>query len=373
MGEKPISAASYVIEPPTLWSSAGVKSGPRWDDSADAPGWVIGDYHSRVWAAELEGLDEGTSQPGSASVRLSELPADVFEAAGRLAAQDRAGIAAEVLYPTPKLWGAIGLALEAETEIACVQIYNDWLAEFVGTAPDRLIGVAQIPSQGGVDAAVEELRRASELGLKGFVLRAYPTGNTILSADDDKFWAEVVECRGVLSFDTSFGPALGDTLSGAMGPSAGGPLMHFVYQGVVDRFPTMSIVVNGPTASWIPYWLERIDDRYLRFPATQNNELLRQLPSDYLRKRPFFTFSGNDPILAYPDDYISFSHLMWSSQYPTFFSVDSEKASEGLDGLDSTTREKIMGNNCRDLYQLSGANPIDLEPSVKPLPHAVPV
>jgi predicted TIM-barrel fold metal-dependent hydrolase len=373
MNEGPVSATSYVVEPPDLWSSLRVPNAPKWDDST--PGWAVGDYRCPVLAADVQALLSDAGPRGLQPVRLSELPTAIFEPDGRIAAQDRAGVAAEVLYPSPRLGAAIGLLLDAEAEIACVRAYNEWLADFVRHAPERLIGVAQIPSQGGIAAAMEELHRANELGLRGCLLRAFPTGSQVPDSDDEEFWSELVESETVLSFDSSFGfiPDSGPVGGFPLGPNAATPLTALVYQAVVERFPTMLIAVSNPIAGWIPYWLERGDDLYLRSVRSQNPELTRALPSDYLRKRPFFTFSGNDPILSYSEDYISFSHLMWSSQFPTFYALEGALPIPALSDIDPAYRDQVLGGTCRALYRLPGAAQIDLEPSLGSLPHAVPV
>jgi predicted TIM-barrel fold metal-dependent hydrolase len=332
----------------------------------------VGDYRCVIPAWQLLAV-LGEGGPGGVEpVRFTDLPGAVFEPEGRLAAQDRGGVVAEVLYPTPRVWGAIGLVLDAKTEIACARVYNEWLAEFVRPAPDRLVGVGVIPAHGGVDVAVEQLRRVSELGLRGVHLRAFPSG-PLLTSEADKFWLELVNADLVVSFDASFGPSIGR--SSGRGIMTTGPedaVAQFVYQGVVERFPTMRYVISMPTAGWVPAWLERLDDGYLRFPAAQNTNLTRGLPSDYLRTRPFFTFSGQDLILDYPDDYIAFSHLMWSSQYPTFHALEAAESFSQLSGLDPATHDAIRGGTCRGLYGLPDGAQIDFDPVVNPLPHAIP-
>jgi predicted TIM-barrel fold metal-dependent hydrolase len=371
--EGAVSAASYVIEPPDLWSARGVAGAPVWDSGGDAPGWLIGDFRCTIPAWQLHAVLADDGPRGTDAVDLATLSPDRFEPAGRLRMQDAAGVAAEVLYPSPQLWGSIAMLLDGEAETSSAQAYNDWLAEFIGTDPDRFVGVAVVPSGAGIDVAVAELRRAAGLGLKGALLRTFPTsGDRALLPDDDRFWAALVELGMVLSFDSSFGPSPGGQLSGSKGADAANALAPFVYEGVVERFPTIRMVVANPTAGWIPHWLERIDDLYLRRPGARNPDLTRELPSDYLRVRPFFTFSGDDLLLRFPDDYVNFSHLMWCSQFPTYHALETAEPPAGLTSLPEALRERVRATNCRGLYGLPGGAEIDLEPPVAPLPHAIP-
>jgi predicted TIM-barrel fold metal-dependent hydrolase len=267
----------------------------------------------------------------------------------------------------------MALLLDSEVESACARAYNDWLAEFVRSSPDRLVGVAAIPSGGGVDVAVAELQRAAGLGLKGAVLRTFPTsGERTARPDDDPLWAAFVDLGVVLSFDSTFGPSMGGQLVGAKGISTATALSSFVYEAVVERFPDLRIVLASPSAAWVPYWLEQTDDLYLRRPGTHHPDLTRRLPSDYLRVRPFFTFTGDDLLLRYPDDYISFTHLMWSNHYPTYHAAEAMNVSAARESLPESLYEQVTSKTCRSLYGLSGGADIDLEPEVRPLVHAIP-
>ncbi len=68
----------------------------------------------------------------------------------RLKDQERDGVQGEVLY------GILGASMrlkddEAATEM--IRIYNEWLADFCATHPDRYAGLASIPSH-SIEAAV---------------------------------------------------------------------------------------------------------------------------------------------------------------------------------------------------------------------------
>ena len=368
-----VSAVSYVVEPPDLWSSPRVAGAPTWSSAGDVPGWRIGDFTCTIPAWQLHAALTVGGPRGAQPVDLATLADELFLPEGRLRAQDESAIAAEVLYPSPQLWGSMAMLLDADTEVACTRAYNDWLAEFVQTQPDRFVGVAAIPSGAGTAAAVEELRRAASLGCKGALLRTFPTsGDRALLPDDDQFWSALVELGVALSFDSTFGPSAGSQLSGSKGADAANALAPFVYEAVVERFPDLRLVVANPTAAWIPNWLERLDDLYLRRPNARNPDLTRELPSDYLRVRPFFTFSGDDLLLEFPDDYISFSHLMWSSQYPTYHAAEGTETPPGLAALPEDVRQRVRSSTCRGLYGLPGGAAIDLEPEVKLLLHAIP-
>ena len=59
----------------------------------------------------------------------------------------------------------------------CVRAYNDWIAEFCAHDPDRLIGAGEDPDAPASRTRTSELARCvDELGLRGAVLDAWPSG-----------------------------------------------------------------------------------------------------------------------------------------------------------------------------------------------------
>ena len=81
----------------------------------------------------------------------------------RLADQDLDGVQAEVLYG---VLGSSARLNDGEAAIQMLRIYNDWLHDFCKQAPDRLIGLANVPSH-DMDAAVAEMKRAAARGVRG--------------------------------------------------------------------------------------------------------------------------------------------------------------------------------------------------------------
>src|SRR5579885_2831112 len=79
----------------------------------------------------------------------------------RLKDQERDGVQAEVLY------GILGATMRLKDDKAAeemLRIYNDWLAAFCATHPDRYAGLACIPNH-SPEAAAAEIRRAARQGV----------------------------------------------------------------------------------------------------------------------------------------------------------------------------------------------------------------
>src|SRR5574342_683250 len=78
----------------------------------------------------------------------------------RLRDQDRDGVQAEVLYG---ILGATGRMGDPEATVEVMRIYNEWLADFCSTHPERYAGLASIPNN-PIDAAIAEVERVAKRG-----------------------------------------------------------------------------------------------------------------------------------------------------------------------------------------------------------------
>ena len=85
---------------------------------------------------------------------------------------------ADVLYPTAGL--SVFQIDDVELQEACCAVYNDWLSEFCAVDPDRLLGLALIPTF-DIVRAVAELRRARAAGLRGAIIWTAPPKGTRFS------------------------------------------------------------------------------------------------------------------------------------------------------------------------------------------------
>src|SRR5881296_595234 len=71
----------------------------------------------------------------------------------RLKDQERDGVQAEVLYG---ILGATGRMNDSEAAVEMMRIYNEWLAGFCSTHPERFARLASIPNN-PLDAAITEI------------------------------------------------------------------------------------------------------------------------------------------------------------------------------------------------------------------------
>ena len=84
-----------------------------------------------------------------------------WDPVARLHDQDTDGVTAEVIYPS------VGMMLcnhpDRDYQHACFDAYNQWIAEFCATAPDRLIGMGQTAVRTPEDG-IRDLERSRRSG-----------------------------------------------------------------------------------------------------------------------------------------------------------------------------------------------------------------
>ena len=176
---KLISADSHILEPPGLWLDRVPEKfkgrAPRMISMEQGDAWIV--------EGVSDPLNFGLNQCGGLSpehyspwIRWDDVRPDVKEAPDRIAAQDKNGVDAEILYPTPRISNAIFWNnVDTEFHLACIRAYNDWLSEYCSHAPNRLTGVALMPNI-GIEPALLEMDRTMRMpGLRSVGIGQVPS------------------------------------------------------------------------------------------------------------------------------------------------------------------------------------------------------
>ena len=121
----------------------------------------------------------------------------------RIGDQDLDGIHAEAIY------GILGVASgfsyaeggisDPEILAAVYDIYNEWIANFCKSNPERFAGLACISCY-DPGVAAQQLRQAAKLGLRGAELNFSNAVKPIHHKDWDVLWASAAECHMPISF-----------------------------------------------------------------------------------------------------------------------------------------------------------------------------
>ncbi|MFO7589897.1 MAG: amidohydrolase family protein [Acidimicrobiia bacterium] len=367
-----LDSDAHVNEPPDTWQArvpAKLRErAPKVVSGDDGDRWSFDD--GKVMRPVGLTATAGRSYPQFApsGITYESMRPGSFEPKARLADLDADGIWLQVLYPSVTLGGAKVYGADRELQLACVQAYNDWIAEFCDAGQGRLVAQAVLPTT-GIDDAIAETERALGLGHRGVIISAFPNGSLDASADDDRFWAFAQEADipvavHIGSFIKGPGakPPPLDSLAfmGVAGSSKAGAhtipvVCDLIFSGIFERFTSLKLLLVEANIGWIPTLLEQVDDMYLRYRWFTNGvEQMPTMPSRTFHRNFWATFMV-DTVGIELRHRMNIEHLMWSTDYPhtgTDWPNNRVSIERNFRGVERSTVKKMLHDNCRALYKL---------------------
>jgi 5-carboxyvanillate decarboxylase len=257
-------------------------------------------------------------------------------AAGRIAHMDQTGIDVQILSLTSP-----GVQVfDASTATVLARHSNDVLTDAIQKYPTRLAGLAAIAPQHPAGAAAELQRVSSLPGIGGFIVNSHTNGEYL---DGSKF-LPIFEAAATLNLPLYLHPRepspsmiapyldYGLYFAGwGFAAETGLHAMRLIMCGVLDRYPDLRIVL-GHMGEGLPFWLQRIDNRYklqVRLGAVRDMPLL---PSEYFLRHFVITTSGvcSEPALKLSLVVLGVERVLFAADYP-YESV--EEAVAFLDGV----------------------------------------
>ncbi|MFO1080947.1 MAG: amidohydrolase family protein [Reyranellaceae bacterium] len=343
---------------------------PHVVDSPDGPRWVsangaqfglvngMGSAGRKYVPGEIYRSDRmastGLYEDGKKGIRR------LSEPALRLKDQDIDGVQAEILYG---VLGSSGRLNDGEAAVEMLKIYNDWLYDFCKHAPDRLIGLANVPSH-DMDAAVAEVKRAADRGVKGIDVANRPDMIPLHEEFYEPLWAIANETKIPVHFHTIGGRSPDYT---KMTPKIARRafavhitgfqmhmsymLMQLIYSGALERYPNLKVVIGEAGMGWIPYVLEHMD---LEWEDQFKDLELKMKPSDYWHRQCYATYQSDKVGVKLLDE-LGADNVMWGSDYPHPDGIwpDSQDFIKNeLGHLPEATRRKVICDNAVKLYNL---------------------
>jgi predicted TIM-barrel fold metal-dependent hydrolase len=292
-----------------------------------------------------------------AGIRFEDMRKGGYDPAARVQEQDRDGVDAEVMYPSPVLAIAMCAHKEEAYHLAMVRAYNDWISEFVSYAPERFGGMALLPNRGGAKATIAEIDRVLDRpGMRGVVMGAYPNGTLTIQPEDDPVWAALEE-RGIpLTIHVALAQSV-PTIIKAKLPGYGrffdapNRMIEMIFSGMFDRFPKLNVFFAEVDCGWVPYVKEQIDNNYNRLEPVQRFGL-KQLPTAYIEQHFHFGYM-TDTFGIKNRVHIGAERILWSSDYPHIsadwpYSWRTIQAS--LSGVEPAERDLILHGNAQRLF-----------------------
>jgi len=265
-----------------------------------------------------------------------------------------------VAYPSPAL--SIGLVREFDLAAALARAYNDWAHDFGRAAGGRIKAAAVVAPQ-AVAEAVEEIRRAvASLGAVAVMMPTYvspgfdlgqPQFDPIYAAAEElgvpvAFHATAQVSQGTVRFHKYLGVHMVSHPFEQMIS-----IISIISNGVLDRFPKLKVAFLEAGIGWVPYWMERFDEKLHKRRAEMPP--LKMPPSEYIKDgRCFFTCEGEESALPFMIEQFGDDCILYASDYPHWDSDWPHTAKMVLDRKDISdkSKEKILGLNALSFYNL---------------------
>jgi predicted TIM-barrel fold metal-dependent hydrolase len=397
MTQKParvlVSADSHVSDFPSFWnaellatygsrtmhvskdggtSAHGISQGGLFGD------WIVGEgiVPFPAGGGNVGGYPRDERPKRLANFDLTrDAPPGAVDPHARLKEMDADGLRAEVIIPTYAL--RVNMMRDAELQRACLRAANVWTAEYCRAVPDRLIGAAVLSIHDPA-AAVEDLHRCLELGLKSAVIPAIPPPElTYASMHYERFWAAAAEAGTPVILHALPAPetaAVSQRRKATVVESRVVNLIEeyhlanilydhpiqislsqLILSGVLERHPKLRVVISEWGSGWMANFLGNID---FSFASRPEGLSLKMPPSDYFARQIWCSFDRElslpRPLLERLQD-----RLMFSSDYPHIESSwpTSHAAFErAVEGAPEAIQTKLAWKNVATLYGLPEAN-----------------
>ncbi len=375
-----IDVDTHITEPSNVWTDRMSKA--KWGDAVPHI-----ERRDGVDAWYVDGTRIGSPGPGSMAgyngvvpngpKTFDDIAPAMYDAHARLALMDELGVHAQVLYSNVGGFGGQQFRKLGTPEFvnACLQAFNDFVADFASADPNRLIAVATTPFW-DVDLAVKEIERCVANGHKSINFCNQPDSHgepPLGSRHWDPIWAAAQDAGVPISFHIGGG----DIGALMQDPAGMGFQANFakvsslimvdnmrcvadlIFSGICHRFPKLKFVSVESGVGWIPGVLETFDWQWKGGDICNEHPEYDLLPSEYFRRQIYGSFwferaSALASIELYPDNILyetDYPHP--TCQHPGPRSPGQEPRqyiAEALGSLSEPVRQKVLFDNAAALY-----------------------
>jgi predicted TIM-barrel fold metal-dependent hydrolase len=281
-----------------------------------------------------------------------------------LKAMDGGGMETAVLFPT-SIGLTASLIWEPEVAIEVARAYNQFMYEEFTSKSDRLKAVALLPLQ-DLGVAVDELKRAvGEYGVVGAMLPALGKHPPFGQKDYFPLYAETQRqdvmlavhsaTQGIHHLGADDYQRFIEVNTYCFPVGLFKHLVSMMFAGIPEIFPELRVGWMEGGCGWVPYWLERMDEKWeLRGKAEAPN--LKRSPTDYARSGNwFFHTEAEEKMLPYVMSVVGDDKLFYASDFPHWDSDYPNSIDEMLarEDLSDDAKRKVMRDNAMRLYGLT--------------------
>jgi predicted TIM-barrel fold metal-dependent hydrolase len=226
-----------------------------------------------------------------------------------------------------------------------------------------------------IDAAVDEVRRCSAMGLRGCVTCSNPEDSGLPDLSQPE-WTPFFEACQELQFPINFHigssqretdfygktswPSHGNETRLALGSANlfmgnARVIGNLIYAGVLERFPGCKFVSVESGVGWIPFYMDALDYE-MHETMPNDSKKLSLLPSEYFKRQFYSCFWFERTGLRGAIEALGPQTVLFETDFPhpTCLYPDAlGHVRATLADLDDYTRRRIMQDNAAELYRIS--------------------
>jgi predicted TIM-barrel fold metal-dependent hydrolase len=294
-----------------------------------------------------------------------DVPPIVYDPHERLEALDSDGVDAEVLFFNDPIDSAtLPFHSDSQFELACVQAYNDALAEW-RQASNRFIPLAVIPYLSDIDTATQEVERAVGMGHYGIVMVAEPSmARAGLRHLNDGYWDPLLALCQELDVPIHWHAHAGikllpdcwienQVLRRAAAFSAQPQFLPNLFlSGLADRYPRLRWVCAETGMGWLASLLQICDNVWERHRLW--TEGVRTRPTESFQKRVYVHFCYEQLGLL-SREATEIDNVLWASDYPhgtSTYPNSWKMIDQNLAGASPQDKRRLLYENASRLYKL---------------------
>jgi uncharacterized protein len=318
-----------------------------------------------VWRPGMKPEDIGALDPG---VRHPINPG-AQEPRARLRDMDAMGIDQALLFPT--LFAEYFPIIDnPDAAYALARAYNDWIADFCGAAPQRLLPVAVLPMQ-DASFALRELKRVAGKGFRAaFIRPAFVNQRFPNHAYYAPLWRQlealdVAACihpspgntnpewtsQGSFIDRVAANLRIGHPVAEAVAPLMDNAMFlnAICFCGHMEEYPRLKLSFLHAGASWLPLALEKAETYLWLMSSTQDVSLE---PEHVFFERPsLVTFNSWESSVARQPEVFK-DIAAWGSRYPHHDASDVAEARATLEQwkVPADVAADYLGGNARRHY-----------------------
>jgi uncharacterized protein len=284
------------------------------------------------------------------------------EVATWLRLMDEHGLESAVLFAT----GAnhYGKLRELDFAAALCRAANTLFAREYDAVSPRVQAVGVLPLQDPA-AAVAELRRAAtELGIGAFEVASLGLRVGLGDPFYDALWAEADRLGVAICVhgDRQGAAEVGGDRFRTFGEMhcysfPMGVWLHFtsiLWNAIPLRYPNVRLAFMETGATWLPYYLDRLDEHW-ELRGAEEAPLLTRRPSAVFRESPIYaSLEAEEGLLGATVDYLGAEHFVYASDVPHWDSgfpanLDALRAHPDLT---RDAKERLLYRNAQVLFGL---------------------